>query len=88
MYSTKGSHKTTWINTFSNNSAFSWNLVILGGPNLVILGGPSALVCCVNCSIPCGHFCVTFTGNTELLVDLCQRHGVLVVILNYPTCGE
>ena len=47
-------------------------------------------VLCDNRNILYGDLCVTFTGNTEaeLLVDLCQHHGMLLLTLNYSTCGD
>ncbi|XP_066946384.1 uncharacterized protein [Macrobrachium rosenbergii] len=43
---------------------------------------------CVNCYLCYGDFCVTFTGKIDLLIELCQRHGVLLSSLNCPTCDE
>ncbi|XP_064095722.1 uncharacterized protein LOC135207801 isoform X2 [Macrobrachium nipponense] len=44
---------------------------------------------CVNCYLCYGDFCATFTGKIDLLIDLCQRHGVLFSHRTCPTCdGE
>ena len=56
---------TTRNNTFSKTTAFSWNPIIM-------VAGPSASASCVNFKIPYSDFCITITGKTQLLVDLCQ----------------
>ena len=37
---------------------------------------------CLDGDIPYSDFCFTFTGQIEVLADLCQRRGVLPVTHN------
>ena len=50
--------------------------------------GPVVLISSLNGKMPHGEFCVSFNGQIQLLVDLCQHHGMLLVTLNYMTYSE
>ena len=42
----------------------------------------------MKCFVSYGDFCAIYTGEIEKLIDLCQKHGVILKEKLCPTCGE
>ena len=48
----------------------------------------SDVVSCENCFISYGDFCVTYSGNIQLIIGFAQRHGLILKEKSCPHCDK